>query len=412
MDSVQKAVLIGVNLNNDQNFDYSMEELVNLSLAAGLSVASTFTQNKNEIDPKYYMGKGKILEELSIIIESEDVDLIVTNDELTSAQLKTISKELDIDVIDRTTLILDIFAKRATSKLGKYQIELAQLKYRKSRLMGIGISLSRQEGRVGTKGPGEQKLEIDRRRVDERISILSKKIVEEKKNIELTRDNRQKSNLKKISLIGYTNTGKSSLLNLLLSYDESKTVFAKDMLFATLDTYTRRINLVDNLEVLVSDTVGFVSKLPHNLIDAFKATLVEAKNSDLILHVVDISNPNYEFQVEVAEKVMSELKISDKPIIKVYNKIDKLGYSVEIHDGIPISVKENDNINLLIDRIVEIIYESYEERTIHIPFDKGHIVDYLIKNYKIVETKYDEKGTIITLLIDNYGKNKYNEYFI
>lgn len=329
----EKALLVGLNLttivkkNDDIDTSESMEELKELTKAAGAEVVGSLIQNKHSVDAAYYIGKGKV-EEIRAYSDSLDATLVIFNDELSGAQIRNIENVVGRKVIDRTTLILDIFAQRALSKEGKLQVELAQLKYRLPRLYGMGGEMSRTGAGIGTRGPGEQKLEIDKRHILNKAADIRRELKEVKKNRETQRVKRLKSNIPIVALVGYTNAGKSTLLNELIKthkdYEQEKEVFVKDMLFATLDVTLRKALLPNKKEFLVVDTVGFVSKLPHDLVEAFKATLEEVQYADLILHVIDATNTSYELQKSTTEGVLKELGVNDKKHILVYNKVDKL----------------------------------------------------------------------------------------
>ena len=312
---VERALLVGMNITtvskriDDIDINDSMEELKELAKAAGAEVVGSVIQNRPAVDAAYYIGKGKV-EEIKGYCEGLDATLIIFNDELSGAQTRNIEDLTGIKTIDRTTLILDIFAQRAKSKEGKLQVELAQLKYRLPRLYGMGGSMSRTGAGIGTRGPGEQKLEIDKRHILNRAADIRAELKLVKKNRETQRNQRKKSNIPIVALVGYTNAGKSTLLNELIKthkdYECEKEVFVKDMLFATLDVTLRKAVLPNKRDFLVVDTVGFVSKLPHDLVDAFKSTLEEVNYADLILHVIDATNDSYEIQKKTTEKVLKE----------------------------------------------------------------------------------------------------------
>ncbi|MCQ2566505.1 MAG: GTPase HflX, partial [Clostridia bacterium] len=317
-----KAITVGASLGED--IYYSMEELSGLCAAAGIEVLGEMVQNVDKINAATFIGSGK-LQELAELVENMEADLVVFNDELTGMQLRNIEDAVKVRVIDRTILILDIFADRATSREGKLQVEMAQLKYRMPRLLGFGKSLSRLGGGIGTRGPGEKKLETDRRHIEHRMDEIKKEIAEVKANRGVQRSKREKSGIPVVALVGYTNSGKSSIMNRFLAMEEreEKQVFEKDMLFATLDTSQRLVTLDSKHSFILVDTVGFVSKLPHALVDAFKATLEEAISADLLLHVADASFDNKDFHIEVTKSVLTDLKADAKDQILVFNKIDK-----------------------------------------------------------------------------------------
>ena len=306
----ERVILVGVQENGGANAEESLDELAELASTAGAKVEGRLVQVREAIHPGTYIGKGK-LEELKILVRACDATGIICDDELSSIQLKGLEEALECKIMDRTLLILDIFAARAVSSEGKIQVELAQLKYRASRLSGLGTSLSRLGGGIGTRGPGEKKLETDRRLIRTRITQLKRELEEVRQHRELLREGRKRSKIPVAALVGYTSAGKSSLLNALTGSE----ILADAMLFSTLDTTTRSLTLPDGQEILLTDTVGFINKLPHHLIDAFRSTLEEARYADYILHVVDTSNPQMELQMQVVYDTLRELKVEDKKIV-------------------------------------------------------------------------------------------------
>ncbi len=423
-DKIEKALLVGLNITSatkrDDNIDIneSMEELKELTKAAGAEVVGSLIQNRQSKDSTYYVGKGKV-EEIKAYSDSLGATMVIFNDELSGAHIRNIEEVVGIKIIDRTTLILDIFAQRALSKEGKLQVELAQLKYRLPRLYGMGGQMSRTGAGIGTRGPGEQKLEIDKRNILNKAADIRRELKEFKKNRETQRVQRLKSNLPIVALVGYTNAGKSTLLNELIKthkdYNKEKEVMAKDMLFATLDVTLRKAILPNKKEFLVVDTVGFVSKLPHDLVEAFKATLEEVKYADLILHVIDATNSSYELQKNTTESVLKELNVTDKPIILVYNKIDKLEldiYPKNREDIIYISAKKGINMDKLLDMIQKAVMKNTYNVSLLIPYDKGHIFSKIKDKYNIDEFEYVEEGTKLRVSLDEEDYNAYKEYII
>lgn len=414
-----RAILVGINVdgreNNDKTDD-SMAELEELVKAAGAEVVAITTQNKHSIHPAFFIGKGKA-EEIADMCKNLEVNMVVFNDELSGSQIRNLEAIVEVDVIDRTAIILDIFAQRAQTKEGKLQVELAQLKYRLPRLTGLGKQLSRQGGGIGTRGPGEMKLETDRRHILRRIDEIKKQLKEVRKNRETQRSQRIKSELPIVALVGYTNAGKSTLMNTLLrksqDYDESREVFAKDQLFATLDISLRKISLSNNIEFLLTDTVGFVSKLPHDLVDAFKSTLEEVKYADLLLHIIDASNESYELQMDTTQKVLKELGASDKNIINVFNKCDLIEGITELSKGedrIFISAKSGMNIEQLLEIVSDAIGKKIIELNFLVPYNKGHIVSQLHDEAEVLFQEYQESGIMLKVKIDNIYYGKYKEY--
>lgn len=310
-------ILIGVQLGQDQNTMESLAELEELALTAGALTVGRVIQNRESMHPGTYIGKGKI-EEVRELILATDANGVICDDELSPAQMNNLERELECKVMDRTLLILDIFARHAVTGEGKIQVELAQLRYRSARLVGLRSSLSRLGGGIGTRGPGEKKLETDRRLIRERISVLKEELSRVEKHRELIRGRRLKGNIRTAAIVGYTNAGKSTLLNTLTGAD----VLSEDKLFATLDPTTRVLPLEDGQQILLTDTVGFIHKLPHHLVEAFKSTLEEAKFADYIIHVVDASHPQAELQMHVVYETLRELGVEGKPVITLLNKQD------------------------------------------------------------------------------------------
>ena len=416
-DETERAILVGV--ENEE----SLEELEELARACEVSVVDKVLQKRIKIDSAFYVGKGKV-EEIAMLRQAKAANVVIFDDELSSSQVRNLEEFIGVKVIDRTTLILEIFAKRAKSREGKIQVELAQLKYRLPRLMGLGTVLSRMGGGIGTKGPGEKKLETDRRHIKERIYDLTRELDKMKKVRETQRDNRNE--IPKVSLVGYTNAGKSTLRNLVYGMYPAKEgvqkekVFEADMLFATLDTTTRAILLTDNRVVAFTDTVGFIRKLPHDLVEAFKSTLEEVIYSDLLLHVIDISSENYIEQIEAVNGVLEELGAMDKPTLLVLNKIDKIDEEKleEIRKGfngkdyIEISAKNRINIEELIKRIEEKLPNILTKVEYLIPYTDGATVSYLHNNAIINFEEYREEGTYVEAEVNEVIYNRCKNYLI
>ncbi|HBE9572829.1 TPA: GTPase HflX [Clostridioides difficile] len=420
----EKALLVGLNLttivkkNDDIDTNESMEELKELTKAAGAEVVDSLIQNKHSIDAAYYIGKGKV-EEIRAYSDSLDATLVIFNDELSGAQIRNIENVVGRKVIDRTTLILDIFAQRALSKEGKLQVELAQLKYRLPRLYGMGGEMSRTGAGIGTRGPGEQKLEIDKRHILNKAADIRRELKEVKKNRETQRVKRLKSNIPIVALVGYTNAGKSTLLNELIKthkdYEQEKEVFVKDMLFATLDVTLRKALLPNKKEFLVVDTVGFVSKLPHDLVEAFKATLEEVQYADLILHVIDATNTSYELQKSTTEGVLKELGVNDKKHILVYNKVDKLEldiYPKSQEDIVYISAKQGINMDKLLNMIETALMENTYSVSLMLPYERGDIFSRIKDKYNVENFEYGESGITLDVDLDEEDFNIYREYIL
>lgn len=415
---IEKAILVGVNLQNDENFQYSMEELANLAEALEVEVVGSVTQNLERINPSFYVGKGKI-DEMKHFISELEANLVIFNDELSPSQIRNLERELECKVIDRTMLILDIFSRRAKTSEAKMQVELAQMQYMLPRLVGLYSSLSRQGGGTGggfkNRGAGETKLELDRRKIEERIAKLQKELEALSSHRQTQRKQRQKNKIPIVSLVGYTNAGKSTIMNQLLKkfgQSEHKTVFEKDMLFATLETSIRSIELQDNKSFLLTDTVGFVSKLPHHLVKAFRSTLEEAKEADLLLHVVDVSHEEHKFMMNVTNQTLKEVGIENVPMIYVYNKCDKanVNYPLVSGENIWISAKEGIGLDELITLIRQNIFTNYITCKMRIPYDKGNIVSYLNEHGTVFDMSYDEHGTILNVELKEEDYKKFEEY--
>ena len=318
-ETQERVILIGVQTEVGDDVEASLDELEELAETAGAETVAKVIQNREAVHPGTYIGKGKI-EEVASLLRALDANGVICDDELSPAQLNNLERELDCKVMDRTLLILDIFAGRAVSSEGKIQVELAQLRYRAARLVGLRESLSRLGGGIGTRGPGEKKLEVDRRLIRERISQLKQELEAVKRHREVARQQRSRNPVPVAAIVGYTNAGKSTLLNQLTGAG----VLEEDKLFATLDPTTRNLKLPSGQEILLTDTVGFIRKLPHHLINAFRSTLEEAKYADIILHVVDVSNPQADIHMHVVYDTLNELQVGDKPVVTLFNKTDRL----------------------------------------------------------------------------------------
>lgn len=354
-ETKERVILVGVSTSDHDDTDKSLDELEELAQTAGAIAVGRVIQNLDQIHPGTYVGKGK-LEEIKDLIWETEATGIICDDELTPIQLGNMEDALDTKVMDRTLIILDIFAGRASTNEGKIQVELAQLKYRQSRLAGLGKSLSRLGGGIGTRGPGEKKLEMDRRLIRDRIAQLNRELKDVKRHREITREQRSRNKVPVIAIVGYTNAGKSTLLNTLTGAG----VLEEDKLFATLDPTTRNLKLPSKQEVLLTDTVGFIRKLPHHLIEAFRSTLEEAKYADIILHVVDASNPQVDEQMHIVYETLTNLEVKNKPIITAFNKQDKVEGESILRDFradhiVRISAKHGDGLDELQDTIEEVL---------------------------------------------------------
>ena len=408
----ERVLLAGVHTGKkdvlSDTTDESMDELEELVKTAGGEVCVRVIQNKADLEAGTYMGEGK-LAEIKEMVDAMEIDVVVFDDELSPIQLRNITDFLGIRVIDRTILILDIFAMRAKSGEGKLQVELAQLKYRLPRLRGLGAQMSRTGGGIGTRGPGETKLESDRRHISRRISALEEEIRELAKHRELLRSRRKKDGTITACRVGYTNAGKSSLLNKLTDAG----VLAENKLFATLDTTSRGLVLEDNRKIILIDTVGFIRKLPHHLVEAFKSTLEETVTADFLIHVVDVSNPQYENHITVVNSVLSDIGASGKPEILVYNKTDLLEDDSRImpmENSVGISVLKNTGIDKLLEVIGNVAPGKKKEIAVLIPYSEGALVSRLHETQKILSEEYTEVGTKMHLLADSTTYNNLKEY--
>jgi len=416
-DNKEKAILVGSDTKE------SLEELKELTEACNIPVLKTVFQSRNKVDAAFYIGRGKVLE-IASMRQIEHANVVIFDDELSGSQVRNLEAAIGAKVIDRTTLILEIFATRAKSKESKIQVELAQLKYRLGRLQGLGTVLSRTGGGIGTRGPGEKKLETDRRHIMETIYDLKAELKKIKKTREVQREKRNKENIPKVSLVGYTNAGKSTLRNAICDLAAKKEsqnkekVFEADMLFATLDITTRAITLKNKGIITLTDTVGFVRKLPHDLVEAFKSTLEEVVFSDLLCHVIDVSSDTAIEQYMSVNEVLIELGAIDKETILVLNKIDKaseenLNSIKEVLQGkeyIEISAKEGINLENLLELIEEKLPYNYKKVEYAIPYDKTNIQSFLHRNSRIIQEDYKDNGIYIMAEVDDEVYNKTKEF--
>lgn len=416
MTKKEKGLIIGANINNQSDFDESMEELRNLVFACDIEVIGRAEQNLKSVNPVHYIGHGKV-KEIKSLVHEKKADVLIFNNELSPSQLRNLEQELERKIMDRTSLILEIFAKRAKTREAKLQVEVARLQYILPRLVGSNESLGRQSGGVGTKnrGSGEKKLELDRRRIEEKISELSKELESLDSERETQRKMRNKTEFPAVALVGYTNAGKSTLMNAMVELfqkSETKKVLEKDMLFATLETSVRKIPLPDKRMILLSDTVGFVNQLPHGLIKAFRSTLEEIREADLLLHVVDVSNPSYEQQIRVTNETLNQIGAKDIPTIYVYNKADQTKLSIPFVDSekITLSAKERIGITELVQLISKKIFKQYIECKMLIPYDQGRIVSYFNENAHVKSISYESNGTLLTLDCREEDYRKYQKF--
>ncbi len=411
---MNKVILVGANIQRDRMTDYYMEELDNLAQASGLEVVYSMTQQMNKINPPTYVGKGKV-DEIKTYVDNLDADMVIFNNELSGSQVRNLENILDVRVIDRTILILDIFATRAKTKEAMLQVEIAQLNYLRPRLKGLTESLNRQQGGIGSRGPGEKKLELDKRRIDHEKARLLAELDEVVKSRKIQRRNRNKANIKKVAIVGYTNAGKSTLLNKLIEITEKdidKKVFVKDMLFATLETSTRQIELNSHKQFLITDTVGFVSNLPHNLVDSFKSTLEEITEADYLIHVVDASHAYHENQIEVTNKTLEEIGVHDIPTLYVYNKCDLFSTDIKTSHfpNVTVSLLQESGIKTVLDFIEQELFTDLTNVTLLIPFNDGELISYFNEETHILHREYVNEGTLITVELNPLQLSKYADY--
>ena len=406
----EKAILVSIAERSSEieECERSLDELERLLKTAGASSVGRVLQVKESFDPRTCIGSGKV-KEIADICEKEEVKLVVFDFELSPMQIRNLENDIgDVTVIDRSMLILDIFALHATSGDGKLQVELAQLRYSAPRLTGKGVELSRQGGGIGSRGPGESKLETDRRHLKEKINALEGRLRELEHNRLVMRAQRDRSGLAKIGIVGYTNAGKSTLLNRITGAD----VLSEDKLFATLDPTTRKADLPSGETVLFTDTVGFVRKLPHHLVKAFKSTLDEVKYSDLLLIVSDVTDSEVSEHIKVTEQVLEDLGASEKPRIYVYNKADAID-NVDIQDAdssVYVSAKTGYGIDSLLSLIELKLSETKKEYTLLIPYDKQSLVNSIYGEYSVKSTEYTADGTVIVAVLDDKGKAVYGKF--
>ena len=416
----ERAILAGVDYNASAggwSIEDSLTELKGLAETAGAQVAGKVIQRKAKPDNAFFLGRGKV-DEIGMLAQNVEADLLIVDDEISPSQQRNLEMSTGLRVVDRTALILDIFAQRARSAAGKLQVELAQLRYNLPRLGGQGLVLSRQGGGIGTRGPGETKLEMDRRRIHGRIHDLEERIAKLKNQRQLHRAQRKNSRIPMAALVGYTNAGKSTLLNALAAGDE---VLAEDKLFATLDPTTRLVELDEKQELLLTDTVGFIQKLPHTLVSAFQATLEETVEADLLLHVVDASDANYELQIKAVMEVLSEIGAQDKPSVFVFNKADKLPEAerdneyiaarmLQGRDGVVISAKDEQGLKMLREKIKGFFNQGQVTLTLCIPYDQGALVTELHNLGKVEAIDYDEQGTLLTVKMPVSDAESFQKY--
>ncbi|KRN75399.1 hypothetical protein IV73_GL000564 [Weissella kandleri] len=413
------VLLVGLDQGVSQ-FDYQMEELANLAQANQMQVVGTLTQKLDRPVAATYFGKGKV-DELRVAVEANEAEMVVVNDELSPSQIRNLENVTGVRIIDRTALILDIFASRAKTRLAKLQVEMAQLQYQLPRLRtSLNIRLDQQTGGGGgsftTRGSGETKLETSRRLVEHQIAGIKKEIAEIDMDDQNRRKHRDELLMPTVALVGYTNAGKSTIMNQLVERfgaNQSKTVFQADMLFATLETSVRKIFLPENQTILLSDTVGFVSKLPHQLVAAFRATLAEAAQADLLLQIVDFSDPNYQAMMDTTKHTLAEIGVKDIPMVTIYNKADRLEnvqYPEAAGDGIVLSAQDATSIDYLVEVLQQKLFADLKTYQLLVPFDQGQVVAKLNEDAIVLATEYEPDGTLLQVRLRSEQLPRYAKY--
>ena len=400
-----KGILVGVQYPQmTYDFDISMQELKQLAYACDIEVKGVVTQNLDTISPQYYIGKGKVME-IKELVEQDDI--VIFNEELTPLQIKNLTDQCQVEVTDRSDLILRIFASRAKTKEAKLEVGIARLQYLLPRLAGMKQNLYSQQGGMGFRGSGEKQIELDRRRIRRQLTQAKRELAMIEKQRQTQRQLRKHHQEKVVCLVGYTNSGKSSLLNALTS----KKVYEKDMLFATLQTSSRRVYMKKH-HVIMSDTVGFIHQLPHSFVQSFRSTLEEVKDADLLIHVIDASSPYYHNQIETTLSVLKELDALDIPMIYVYNKMDLVHQPIVHEQGIciDVSVKEKKHLDDLENMIIDILFKDYELISVYIPYEEGHIFSEIEYQYEILHTEYLEKEIYVSFYVNQKHKQRYLPY--
>ena len=418
---MERALIVGVNLNQGDNFELSMKELASLAEACDMEVVGQAEQNMENVNTATYIGSGKV-QEVREAAECLEADIVIFDNALSPIQLRNLQDALGKPVMDRTTLILEIFSSRAKTKEAKLQVEVARLQYMLPRLVGLHEALSRQGGGSGSmsnKGAGEKKIELDRRRLEQRLTSMKRELEEISGEREVQRKKRAHSGIPRVALVGYTNAGKSTIMNMLVNTyigDEEKTVFEKDMLFATLDTTVRRIAPPDRNPFLLSDTVGFISKLPHNLIKAFRSTLEEVREADLLLQIIDYSDENHTEYMKVTQDTLHELGADHIPMIYVFNKADLCGMGhlamIQGDDKIFMSAKASDGIEALLNLIAGKLSGGYKDCELLIPYKRGDVVSYLNDNAVVYEMDYREDGVYVSANMKVSDAGKFEEFMV
>jgi GTP-binding protein HflX len=419
---MEKAILVGLELDRAADFDHSMEELYELAKACELEVAGQTSQRALAVNKAYYIGTGKV-EEVRSMVKDTGADLVIFDNALSPMQLRNLNQALDVAVMDRTTLILEIFSRRARTREARLQVDVAALTYALPRLVGLHDALSRQGGTSGAmsnRGAGEKKLELDRRHIEARLGTLRRELEHVKLDRETQRKRRQKSSLPLVGLVGYTNAGKSSIMNGLIELyqaEEEKQVFEEDMLFATLETTVRRLSKEDGKSFLLSDTVGFISNLPHHLVQAFRSTLEEIKDADLLLEVVDYADPHAAEQMQVTADTLKDLGAGDIPVLRVYNKLDRcrelpdaMPYPMVRTDTVYISAKEEESLKLLAEEIEKRLFGSRQRCKLFLPYTEGGVLSALKEQAQVLDVAYEAEGISVTALLSDEQAGRYRAY--
>ena len=410
---IERAVLVGLNAGcfseEETATERSLDELEDLLETAGGFCTGKILQNRHTPDPHSFIGEGKALE-VKMLVEATGSNMVVFDNELSPGNIRALEEIIGVTVLDRSALILDIFAQRARTREGRLQVELAQYKYLLPRLSGMGASLSRQGGGIGTRGPGETQLESDRRHIRERIDRLQDELEQVRKVRAVQRERRMKNSVPVVAIVGYTNAGKSTLLNQLTGAD----IPANNRLFDTLDTTSRQLKVSDNLDVILSDTVGFIAKLPHHLVNAFHATLEELEYADLLLHVIDASDPQLEQHIAVVNRLIAKLAKSETPVLKVYNKADRVYYDdiPRGRDIVAISAKKGINMDGLLQAIETALAKSRHHVLLRLPYSMGGMVETLHNNAKVKATEYTAEGIEVETILDEILYGRYREYVV
>lgn len=413
----QRVLLVGVNVNNQYNFLELFLELKSLAAACELDIFSEVVQNIEEINPKYYLGSGKV-KEIASIVEINNLDAVIFDNELSATQLRNLAKLIDVEILDRTTLILEIFRKRAKSKEAKLQVEIAKLRYMMPRLIGINTNYDRQQGGTGmlNRGAGEKQLTLDKRKIESRITELNRELKKVVKQRITQRRKRNKSQIPLVALVGYTNAGKSSIMNYFIDKfqdNHEKEVFEKNMVFATLDTSVRKIQLPNNKSFLLTDTVGFINQLPHELIKAFRSTLEEVCEADLLLQVVDYSSEFHQNHIKVTVDTLSYLNVGNTDMITVYNKCDLVeNQPANRNDICYVSTKSGINMDILLAEIEKKIFKDYIDTEMLIPYECGNLVSYFEERSFVKELEQTETGTLIKIQCRISDYNKYRDFVV